>query len=97
MGPLAVQYFCLPHRWHVSGVDDLAATTIALEANCTTIFGRYERRRARGADTGFRLGRTRLALLGSSRDGREACDKSGLCLWGCHRQQFIPRVSISRH
>jgi len=37
---------------------------------------------------GFRLGRSRVAVLSRDLDGRKACDLSGNCLWGCHRKSM---------
>ena len=49
------------------------------------LLGAYARRRA--ADN-LRIARTTNAILMTARDGREGCERCGLCLWGCSRNSI---------
>ncbi len=60
------------------GLDQWSDPALPLDA----LHGRIWAARRRLPD-GFLLGRARVAVLGSARVGRAACDQSGLCLWGC--------------
>ena len=66
------------------GIDDCAAAALPLDA----VHDRLWRRRHRAglAEAGLRLGRARVAVLSEPREGRQACDLSGMCLWGCERR-----------
>lgn len=75
------------------GLDDWADPPIALDTLCTSILDKYEIRRSAVAPLGFKLGRPRVAVLSQNRDGRKACDLSGNCLWGCHRQALYSATS----
>lgn len=63
-------------------VDAWSDPALPLDA----VHARLWRRRARAqAESGFRLGRARVAVLSAPRGERDACDLSGMCLWGCRR------------
>lgn len=70
------------------GVDDWAQPPIDMDASHMRILSRYERHRAAVAELGFRLGRSRVAVLSADHAGRRACDLSGNCLFGCHRRSL---------
>ncbi len=67
------------------GVDEWADPALELDPNFQRIFDRYNRRRRAGWDVGTRIGRARIAVLVKDRPGRQGCNRSGLCLWGCRR------------
>lgn len=83
------------------GLDDWADPAPALDDKATRFFRLYSAGRSRKVLQGFRLGRSRLALLSSDREGRRACSMSGLCLWGCRRgalysaAQELPAIARS--
>lgn len=62
------------------GVDDWATTGVAFD---DLHEGLWRRRTA--ADGYMHLGRARTAVLTEPRENRLPCDRSGTCLWGCHR------------
>ena len=67
------------------GLDAWSQTPIQMDALHRRVFERYSLRRSDMASIGFRLGRSRVAVLSNDHGGRKACDLSGNCLWGCHR------------
>jgi choline dehydrogenase-like flavoprotein len=66
------------------GVDEWADPPIPLDALHAHLWRRA--RRVPTDDLPVRIGRARVAVLAGSRDGREACDLGGMCLWGCTRR-----------
>jgi choline dehydrogenase-like flavoprotein len=43
----------------------------------------------------FYMGRSRIAVLSASRDGRRPCDYSGRCLWGCPGESlYTPSITL---
>jgi choline dehydrogenase-like flavoprotein len=67
------------------GVDDWAEPAVYLDQNHQLLWNRYQARRARRRGGPVRIGRARVAVLRTPRDGRGACDYDGMCLWGCSR------------
>lgn len=65
------------------GLDEWAAPALPLDALHARL---WSRRHRIDPATGFRIGRSRVAVLNEPRAGREPCDESGLCLWGCARK-----------
>ncbi|SDA52140.1 Choline dehydrogenase [Pseudomonas sp. NFACC15-1] len=68
------------------GLDEWAQPPLPLDALHQRLLDHYARRRGAFPDLGFRLGRSRVAVLSQALDERKACDLSGNCLWGCHNQ-----------
>ena len=68
------------------GLDCWAGPPIQLDDVHGRVLERYRKRRGSLAPLGFRLGRSRVAVLGADRGARKGCDLSGNCLWGCHRR-----------
>ncbi len=57
---------------------------LELDEHSERLLRRYEKHRAAiQRKLHCRMGRARLAVLTSPKDGREACTKLGRCLWGC--------------
>ena len=67
------------------GVDAWAGPPLPMEALHTHILHNYTQKRNAVTATGFRLGRTRVAVLGENWENRLKCDAVGNCLWGCAR------------
>lgn len=63
------------------GLDDISAPALPLDS----LHSRLWQHRQRTGD-GLRIGRARVAVLGEAREGRQGCDLSGMCLWGCSRR-----------
>lgn len=68
------------------GVDEWAQQPVALDACHQQLLDRYQRKKRRFSETGFAMGRSRVAVLTESLGDRMSCDLSTNCLWGCHRQ-----------
>ena len=67
------------------GLDEWSQPPIKMDALHSRLYHQYTKRRSNFAPLGFRLGRSRVAALSENHAGREACDNSGNCLWGCPR------------
>jgi choline dehydrogenase-like flavoprotein len=94
---LAPSYEAIAQRIGISGAadDDLQGLfgSIAalqkpttLDRNADILLTRYQAQPSRAQRQGIRLGRARNAVLTEALNGREACDRSTLCLWGCGRR-----------
>lgn len=68
------------------GLDEWSQPPLPLDALHRRLLDQYARRRPGFTDPGFRLGRSRVAVLSQPLEERKACDLSGNCLWGCHNQ-----------
>lgn len=68
------------------GLDEWSQPPVEMDADHHWLWQRYASRRATMQALGVRIGRARLAVLSEPHAGRQACDLSGLCLWGCHRE-----------
>ena len=100
---LASSYRRVAQRMGVSGFgdDDLATTlegwipnqeAVPLAENAGRLLARYARRRAELLELGFRLGRSRAAVLTEPRAGRQECALCDQCIWGCHRGALYSAV-----
>lgn len=67
-------------------VDLWAHKPIQMDKLHDYIYTRYLQRRSRCVSQGFRLGHSRIAVLSEDIAGRDACNISGNCLWGCYRK-----------
>ncbi|HTD38578.1 MAG TPA: GMC oxidoreductase [Candidatus Limnocylindrales bacterium] len=95
---LAESYRAIAERIGISGSpdDDLAGwfgggyplqAPNPLEPPVTALLARHERRRRTGrADRRFRLGRPQQAVLTADLGERRACNRSAMCIYGCHRR-----------
>jgi choline dehydrogenase-like flavoprotein len=79
------------------GLDAHAQIPLPLDALHQALMRGYDKRRAGLNRDGFRLGRARIAVLTDQpRDGRQTCDRRGLCLWGCPRgSMYSSRQELS--
>jgi choline dehydrogenase-like flavoprotein len=66
----------------IIGIDEYCAPALPLDSLHAHLWARRTGHRA-ASSPGFALGRARVAVISENRDGREACDLSGMCLWGC--------------
>jgi choline dehydrogenase-like flavoprotein len=93
---LAPHYDEVARRIGISGEqDDLARfmpmhdhllAPLRLDPHSDRLLRAYARARTRLNLRGTYLGRTRVATLSEPRNGRQACDYLGRCLWGCPRE-----------
>lgn len=67
------------------GVDTWSQAPVPMDQLQSALLARYAGRREMLQREGFRLGRSRVAVLTEPMAGRRACDLSGTCLWGCDR------------
>lgn len=71
------------------GVDAWSQAPIQMDLLHQRLFDQYSSNRSELiSPLGFRLGRSRVAVLSHDYAGRKACDLSGNCLWGCHRHSL---------
>ena len=68
------------------GLDHWAEPPTPLDPLHRRLLERYIRHGVAVNGAGVRLGRSRVAVLTKGRGGRQSCDLSGNCLWGCHRR-----------
>ena len=74
------------------GLDEISAPALPMDSLHTLIW----QRRSRSTNT-LRLGRARVAVLSEPQDGREVCDLSGMCLWGCSRRSTWSAALTADH
>lgn len=67
------------------GVDEYAQPPIQLDTVHTRLSRYYLSHREKLNSNGFRLGRSRVAVLSEAMDGRQSCNLTANCLWGCRR------------
>lgn len=70
------------------GLDEYSQPPIPMDALHTRLSQRYLNHRKKLNSQGFRLGRSRVAVLSEDSAGRQACNLSGNCLWGCRRHSM---------
>lgn len=68
------------------GLDAWAQPPIQLDSLHRRVLEYYSSNRDDLSSLGFRMGHSRVAVLSRDYSERQACDLSGNCLWGCHRQ-----------
>lgn len=74
------------------GLDEWSQPPVKMDKLHQHLYAQYTKRRSRMMQTGFRLGRSRVAALSEDHAGRLACDSSGNCLWGCHRRSLYSAI-----
>lgn len=74
------------------GLDAWAGQPPAMGAVQSRLLYNYAARRNAMTSAGFRIGRSRAAVLTARHDEREACDSTGNCLWGCRRRALYSAV-----
>jgi choline dehydrogenase-like flavoprotein len=101
-------YSLVAERIGVSGTsDDLKATfpvhgglqePLNPDAHSVDLLAAYSRRREYlNRELGCLMGRSRVAALSRDLDGRQACNYSGRCLWGCPRQAlYTPSITLEK-
>ena len=70
------------------GLDEYSQPPIPMDRLHTYLAHNYDKARAQLNLNGFRLGRSRVAALSEDMPGRQACNFSGNCLWGCQRRSL---------
>lgn len=70
------------------GPDETLQTPIPMDMLHTHLAQHYSKHRIKLNSQGFRLGRSRVAALSENMSGRQACNLSGNCLWGCRRRSL---------
>lgn len=70
------------------GLDQWSQPPIDLDNIHKYFLKRYEKTKKQLTNNGFKLGRTRLAVLSQDFNGRQGCALTGNCLWGCHRKSM---------
>lgn len=70
------------------GLDEYSQPPIPMDVLHTRLSQRYLNHRRKLNSQGFKLGRSRVAVLSEDIAGRQACNLSGNCLWGCWRHSM---------
>lgn len=70
------------------GLDEYSQPPIPMDVLHTSMSRLYSSQRKKLHAQGFRLGRSRVAALSEDIPGRQACNLSGNCLWGCRRRSL---------
>lgn len=70
------------------GLDEYTQPPIPMDELHTRLSQQYSKQRKRLNAQGFRLGRSRVAVLSEVISGRLPCNLSGNCLWGCRRHSM---------
>lgn len=68
------------------GLDDWSQAPVPIDELQGSLLARYTGKRKVFRQNGFRLGRSRVAALTAPMTGRQTCNISGCCLWGCERR-----------
>lgn len=74
------------------GSDEFLQAPIPMDELHTRLLHLYEKRRVKLHAHGFKLGRSRLAVLSADTSDRRACNLSGNCLYGCSRGALYSAV-----
>jgi len=67
------------------GLDQWSQPPIAMDALHEDMYARYQKHRQSLNEAGFRLGRSRIAVLSKDLGNRQGCNNQGNCLYGCDR------------
>ena len=70
------------------GLDEYSQPPISMDALHESLYKRYSNQRSKLNSQGFKLGRSRVAVLSEDVSGRQGCKLSGNCLWGCWRHSM---------
>ncbi|MBV9398701.1 MAG: hypothetical protein JO062_12030, partial [Bryobacterales bacterium] len=101
-------YSLIAERIGVSGTSDDLVSTFPLhrgiqaalepDAHSAALLAAYTRKRDfLNRELGCRMGRARVAVISRDLDGREACNYSGRCLWGCPRRSlYTPSITLEK-
>ena len=68
------------------GLDEWSQLQVPMDELQRGLYARYVTGRKKLNQKGFRLGNSRVAVLTEPIKDRQACDRSGNCLWGCDRR-----------
>ncbi|MDE2422948.1 MAG: GMC family oxidoreductase [Betaproteobacteria bacterium] len=83
------------------GHDEFLQSPIPMDEAHTYLLRQYEKRRVKLHAHGFKLGRSRLAVLSADVFDRRACNLSGNCLFGCSHGSMYSAVhdlpSLRKH
>tara|TARA_R110002095_G_scaffold193178_2_gene171317 strand:- start:6683 stop:8290 length:1608 start_codon:yes stop_codon:yes gene_type:complete len=70
------------------GLDEWAQPPVEMDPVHRWVFARYSKQKQKMSSLKFQLGRSRVAAISENYAGREACNLSGTCLWGCSRRSL---------
>ena len=70
---------------------------LELDENSEFLVRKYgEKKEYLNKRMGMFLGRSRIATLSQDRQGRQACDYSGRCMWGCPSDSlYVPSITLA--
>lgn len=68
---------------------------LELDEHSGMLFNKYEKKKRSLNKEGMYLGRSRIATLSRDHRGREKCDYSGRCQWGCPSDSlYVPSITL---
>ena len=70
------------------GLDEYSLPPIPIDVLHTHLSQQYAKRNKKLNLQGFKMGRSRVAVLNADMGDRQACNLSGNCLWGCRRRSI---------
>lgn len=70
------------------GLDEYSQPPIPMDVLHTSMSQQYAKQKNKLNAQGFKLGRSSVAALSQDIAGRQACNLSGNCLWGCRRRSL---------
>lgn len=68
------------------GLDEWSQDRVPIDSLQNSLLMRYTSRHGGFLQSGFRLGRARVAVLTQPQTHRQACNVCGNCMWGCERR-----------
>ena len=79
------------HPWHENLLPPLE-----FDEHAALLYAGYEKKKALlQKKYSCYLGRSRLAVLSRDHDGRQACDYTGRCMWGCPSDSlYVPSLTL---
>ena len=79
------------------GLDQWIQPPIKMDQLHNHIYNRYAKLGNKGKLSGFRIGRSCIAVLSEDINERKLCDLSGNCLWGCHNKSLYSAADEIKH
>lgn len=73
-------------------LDEWAQPSLEMDVLHQRLFKKYQKHRENFKRDGFRMGRSRVAVLSKDMFNRKACDLSGNCLWGCSNRSLYSAI-----
>jgi len=70
------------------GLDEWSQPPVLLDHLHQSIYNHYSKSASKLSTLGFKMGRSRVAVISQDLGERNGCDNLGNCLWGCSRKSL---------